>query len=118
MEDKRSSSKTFPSFLPMVSGGDCMRGGCVQSPIKRKNTGFPCRAAASIRNGSSVPGHLPVQAARVSEDAREFQAGCAGWNCAGSKSAALNRRFQSKAGGALELAAEELTELPVLAADA
>ena len=65
------------NFLSIASSGSFMRSGLVQSPMSEKNTGLPCHAAASIRNGRVVPGQVPVQAMRVSEVASEFHAGSA-----------------------------------------
>src|ERR1700733_3601894 len=101
MIDRASArNKNWLAFLAADSAGACMRVGLVQSPSIRKKTGFPWKAAASMRNGLSEPGHFPVHAARISEADSEFHVGSAGFSCAGSRSAALNKTFQSKLGGA------------------
>src|SRR5579862_3589553 len=82
-------------FLSSADCGVTMRQGLFHSPIMAKNTGLPCHAAASTRNGRFDPGHTPVHAARVSDAPSAVHSGAAGCSLEASMSAAENRALQS-----------------------
>src|SRR5580698_5927519 len=81
-------------FFSSADSGAIMRQGLFHAPIIAKNTGLPDHAAASTRSGRLVPGHTPVQAARLSAAPSEVHSGCAGCSLETSTSAALKRGLQ------------------------
>src|SRR5258708_183116 len=98
MDKSNAIPKISRAFSPDLCSDGCMRLALVQGPVKAKNTGFPCQAAASTRKGRMLPGQAPVQAARTSDAANETQTGAADWSRATSSSAAAKRGAQSGAG--------------------
>ena len=62
--------------------------------MSAKNTGLPWNAAASTRSGMAVPGHLPVQASRVSNAASDTHSGAAGVSAERSSPAAAKSGSQ------------------------
>jgi hypothetical protein len=46
-----------------------IRHGSFHGPTSRNATGLPLKAAASTRSGLPLPGHVPIHAARSSDEA-------------------------------------------------